>query len=91
MQIIRDLKYLEQLDSILDYIAQSGSINKSLDFLNKLDMSISKLTYMPKKFRKSYYYNDLNIRDMIFEGYTVPYLIDNDFIVILDIFKWEDR
>lgn len=56
-------------------------------------MKISKLTYMLNKFRKSYYYDYANIRDMVFKGYTIPCLIDydNEEIVILDIFKWVDR
>jgi len=57
------------------------------------DKKISKLDFMPYKFRKSYYYNDEDIRDLIVQGYTIPYLIDKekDTIVILDIFKWEER
>ncbi|MGM0533206.1 MAG: type II toxin-antitoxin system RelE/ParE family toxin, partial [Campylobacterota bacterium] len=48
---------------------------------------------MPYKFRQSYYYDSLNIRDFIFKGYTIPYLIDEDkgVIVLLDIFKWIDK
>jgi len=58
------------------------------------DKKISKLDFMPYKFRKSYYYynDDEDIRDLIVQGYTIPYLIDKekDTIVILDIFKWEE-
>ncbi len=48
---------------------------------------------MPYKYRESFYYVNQNIRDMVFKGYTVPYLIDNDNnqIVILDIFKWVNK
>lgn len=48
---------------------------------------------MPYKYRKSFYYDDINVRDMIFKGYTIPYLIDekNNKIVLLDIFKWIDK
>lgn len=41
---------------------------------------------MPYKFRQSRYCQNENIRDFIFKGYTVPYLIDvdNDVIVVND-------
>jgi hypothetical protein len=38
-------------------------------------------------------YDNENIRDLIFKGYTIPYMVDseNNKIIILDIFKWRDR
>jgi len=48
---------------------------------------------MPYRFRQSQYYENPNVRDLIFKGYTIPYLIDNDNekLVVLDIFKWSQR
>jgi len=48
---------------------------------------------MPYKFRKSIYFDDENIRDYIFKGYAIPYLIneDNNEIALLDIIKWVDK
>lgn len=92
MEIIRDRKYLNSLDVILDFIARD-SLNKSLNFLSALDKKINTLPNMPFKFRQSFYYSDESVRDLIFKRYTIPYLvdIDNQFIVILDIFKWLDK
>ena len=92
MQIIRDSNYLSSLEYVLDFIA-SDSLNKALIFLDKLDDKIDNLPYMPYKYRKSLYYNNENVRDMIFKGYTLPYMIDTDKhqIILLDIFKWIDR
>ncbi|TEY03205.1 type II toxin-antitoxin system RelE/ParE family toxin [Campylobacter sp. US33a] len=44
---------------------------------------------MPYKFRKSFIFDDENIRDFIFKGYVIPYKIDKekDLIIILDIYK----
>lgn len=91
MRIIRSQKYLRNLDNLLEYIASRDSVTKSIRFLNKLDKAVSSLSYMSYRYRKSYYYDDENIRDLVFMGYTIPYLIDIDKIVILDIFKWSDR
>ncbi|MEA2028978.1 MAG: type II toxin-antitoxin system RelE/ParE family toxin [Campylobacterota bacterium] len=92
MQIIRSDKYLYELDIHLVYIAQD-SLNRAIDFLNKLDKEIETLSDMPYRCRPSHYYNDEHIRDFIFKGYTIPFLIDEtqNKIILLDIFKWSKR
>jgi toxin ParE1/3/4 len=92
MQIIRDEFYLSKLDEIIDYMAQN-SVEATLRFLNKLDAKIDNLANMPFKFRQSSYYEDKSIRDLIFKGYTIPYVVDieKELIVILDIFKYSYR
>ena len=92
MQIIRDINYLTNLDVILDYIARD-SFHKASVFLSKLDNMINNIVNFPYKYRKSFYYDDEDIRDLVFKGYTIPYLIDtkNDQIIILDIFKWINK
>jgi len=81
--------------SILDILKFIQKSNKqaSYNFETKLFEKLETLTIFPYKFRKSIYYNDKQVRDFIFKGYTIPYLIDekNEIIVILDIFKWTDR
>ena len=92
MQIIRDSNYISNLDGILDFIAKD-SYNKAVDFLNKLDHKINSIPAMPYKSRQSLYYQNDDIRDLIFKGYTISYLIDSDKnqIVVLDIFKWINK
>ncbi len=92
MQIVLTKNFSKSLDHILDYIAKD-SLNRSIQFNRQLQKSIDNLSHMPFKNRKSYYYDDDNVRDMIFKGYTVPYLVDerNNRIVLLDIFKWIDK
>jgi len=67
-----------------------GIANK---FRSQLKVKIETIPNFPHKSRKSFYYEDDNIRDYIFKGYTIPYLIDDDKnqILILDIFKWTNR
>lgn len=77
---------------IWDFISHD-SLNRANLFKSKLKNKIQNLPNYPYKFRKSYYYDDEHIRDLVFKGYTIPYLIDNknNVIVILDIFKWVNR
>ena len=92
MQIIRDKFYLSKLDDIIEYMAKD-SVTATIIFLENLDKKIDNLINSPFKFRQSYYYDDSKIRDLIFKGYTIPYLVDIDkeLIVVLDIFKWNYR
>lgn len=86
MKIIRDRKFLESLKNILEFIAQD-SLKQSLLFNDKLNKKIEELPFMPYKFRESIYHSNNNIRDLIFMGYSIPYLVEEEKIVILNIFK----
>jgi toxin ParE1/3/4 len=89
MQIIKDDIFTINLKNILKFIAQDNK-TKAYNFNSQLMHHINSVTNMPYKFRKSRYYHTDKVRDLIFKGYTIPYLIDEDkkFIVLLDIFKW---
>ncbi|MDD2697680.1 MAG: type II toxin-antitoxin system RelE/ParE family toxin [Arcobacteraceae bacterium] len=92
MQIIRDTNYLQKLKSIMEYIAQD-SVNQALNFQVELDEIIDDIPNMPFKYRKSIYFNDKNIRDLIFKGYVVPYKIDTvkNQIIIIGINKYMEK
>jgi plasmid stabilization system protein ParE len=92
MKIIKDEFFKTNLQEVLRYISIDGK-NRAVRFNKELYKRINNLSNMPYKFRKSYYYEDDNVRDFIFKGYTIPYLVDevNSFIVLLDIFKYSHR
>ena len=84
MTIIRDEKYILKLQSILEFIAKD-SFDRAKQFKNNLDNQIDNLVNMPFKCRKSIYFSDDNIRDLIFMGYVIPYKIyesKNEIIII---------
>ncbi|MBE0498801.1 MAG: type II toxin-antitoxin system RelE/ParE family toxin [Campylobacterales bacterium] len=90
MRIEKNPSFNNKLFSILKYIATNNPANAK-NFKKELDKKITALANMPFKYRQSIYYDDMNVRDLVFKGYTVPYIIDNETIVIIDIFKWENR
>ncbi|MFW3441231.1 type II toxin-antitoxin system RelE/ParE family toxin [Aliarcobacter butzleri] len=92
MQIIRDINYLQKLQSIMEFIAQD-SLNQAIKFQIDLDEIIDDIQNMPFKYRKSIYFNDNNIRDLIFKGYVVPYKIDisKNQIIIIGINKYMEK
>lgn len=93
MQIIYNSTFRKNFSLIWQYISKDSS-NKANNFKSSLKYAIEKnLSNFPYKYRKSFYYDSENVRDYIFKGYTITYLIDNEKnqIVILDIFKWSNR
>ncbi len=91
MQIIKKDKYLNDLQKIMDFIAKD-SIERAFDFEENLEKKLYDLPNMPYKFRQSIYFDDENIRDFIFKGYVIPYLVDmqNNLIAILGVNKYKN-
>jgi len=92
MQIKRHRKYTSNLFAILEYIAKD-KVLASRKFKDDIDRKINDLSNFPYKNRQSIYFDDKNIRDMIFKGYTIVYEIkaDKKLIEILDIFNQNKR
>lgn len=76
----------------MEFIAQD-SLNQAIKFQIDLDEIIDDIQNMPFKYRKSIYFNDNNIRDLIFKGYVVPYKIDTvkNQIIIIGINKYMEK
>ena len=87
MKIVYDKGFSDKFKEIWDYIAKDSK-NNANNFKKELKLEIENIPHFPYKYRKSIWFDDKNIRDLIFKGYTVPYLIQANIIVILDIFKW---
>ena len=88
MQIFKLRKFKNQLTKILKYIAKDKII-ASEKFYTDLNKMIEEIQNFPFKHRKSIYFNDDNIRDMIFNGYTIIYRINikKDLIEVIQIFN----
>ena len=50
-------------------------------------MVVRRTAQTPFICRKSTNFNDESIRDLIFKSYVIPYLIDNEVIYVLGIYK----
>ena len=86
MQIFRTRRYQNQLISILEYIAKD-KISASENFHQKLDKQIDSLVNHPFKYKRSFYSNDENVRDMTFNKYTIQYKVYQHKSSILKIFN----
>ena len=88
MKIVHYPEFQKELDAILDYIALD-SLERAIIFHKELQEQISKIVDMPYAHRCSIHFDDEQVRDLIFKGYTITYLIDGDKIVILGILKYK--
>ena len=75
MQISKLRRYKNQLTIILKHIAKD-KITASENFYINLDKTIEEIPNSPFKYRKSIYFDNDNIRDMTFKGYTIIYRIN---------------
>lgn len=89
MQIELSERFIAQLQALLEFIAKD-SVENALRFERELIERIENLSSMPRKYRQSIHFSNPNIRDFIFKGYIVPYLIDSasNKLVVLGIHKW---
>ena len=91
MQIVKSTKFNNQFKKVLYFIALDTKSNAK-NFKNELIHKINNLINMPFKFRQSIYFQDENIRDLIFKGYTIVYRVDaiKEIITIIGIKKCQD-
>lgn len=77
-----------QLLQIVNYIAKD-KIEASINFANELEELIFLIPNNPFKYKPSVYFDNKNIRDMTYKGYTINYKVnfEKDLIEVLRIFN----
>ncbi|MDD2698337.1 MAG: type II toxin-antitoxin system RelE/ParE family toxin [Arcobacteraceae bacterium] len=90
MKIEKKPKFIKALGNILKFIAKD-KITAAKKFENELTHLIQNLVNSPYKFRASNYFDEKHYRDLVYQGYTIIYKIETDKILILEIFKWQER
>ncbi|WP_226960598.1 type II toxin-antitoxin system RelE/ParE family toxin [Sulfurimonas paralvinellae] len=68
-------KFINSFNNIWDYIAQDSK-NRANKFKREIKKLIEDIQDMPYKCRKSIYFDDDNIRGLIFKGYTIVYKVN---------------
>jgi plasmid stabilization system protein ParE len=80
--------FIIRLEKQIEFIA-TDSPNHARKFKTDLLSKIKEIPTNPYLFRKSIYFNDENIRDLIFKGYTVIFRITQDQIEIFGFVKYQ--
>jgi len=92
MRIIFKDTFLQRLSRQIDYIA-SDSPKRARKFKNDVLNEIRRIPDMPYANRKSIYFDNDQIRYLIFKGYTIVYRINKEdqSIEIFGFTKYQDK
>jgi plasmid stabilization system protein ParE len=92
MKIRYDERFIDDITDIILYIAHNNPRN-STKFKNDLKSAIEKLSENPYKCRQSIYFENEQIRDLVYKGYVTAYKIDeqNNEIIVLGIIKYKEK
>lgn len=86
MQIIHTNQFMDELSELLSYIFKQSPQN-AFNFKDELFESLETVTVFPCGYRKNEQIKDEFVRDFIFKGYVIPFLIKDEKIHILGIYK----
>ena len=89
MKIIFKESFIVRLENQIEYIA-SDSPAEARKFKTELLNRIKQIPFNPFQNRKSVYFEDNNIRDLIFKGYTIVYRITDTAIEIFGFVKYQE-
>jgi len=90
MDILASELYETQLKDILDEMITTD-YKVAKNFKSYLDTIIINIPTKYNKYKKSIYYDDDNVRDVVHGGFVIPFYVDesNDTFVILGIVEKE--
>ena len=89
MNIIFKESFIARLEKQIEYIA-IDSPARARKFKTELFNRIKQIPFNPYQNRKSVYFEDNYIRDLIYKGYTIVYRITDAFIEIFGFVKYQD-
>jgi plasmid stabilization system protein ParE len=89
MKIILEDAFKRKLDRQVDFIARDKH-QAARKFKKNIISKIKEIPSYPKSYRKSIFFEDENIRDLIFKGYVVLFKIAENQIVVFGFVKWEE-
>jgi hypothetical protein len=76
MNVLSSALYREQLKEAIDLVKKQNSADLS-SFELYLDTIIVNMHTKVKKYKKSIYFDDENIKDIQNQGFTIPFYIDD--------------
>ena len=76
MRILFKDTFVSRLERQISFISQDNPGN-ARKFKNTLMTKIREIPSNPYRFRKSIYFNDPSVRDLVFKGYTIVFRISD--------------
>ena len=88
MKVVFKDTFIIRLENQIEYIALD-SPERARKFKSDLLRSIKKIPSNPYIYRKSIYFEEESIRDLIFKGYTIVFRISEDSIQVFGFLKYQ--
>ena len=89
MKIVYKDTFVERLEMQVEYLS-SISIDAAKSFKRQIISHIRKLPEHPYLYRKSIYYEDNQVRDMVVKSYTIIYRVKPDTIEIIGFRRFQN-
>jgi plasmid stabilization system protein ParE len=90
MKIRYKASFINRLEKQIEYIAKDNH-QAAINFRDELMERIQQILQNPYLYRKSVYFNDPSIRDLIFKGYTIVFRISNKYIEVFGFVKYRKK
>jgi plasmid stabilization system protein ParE len=90
MKIVFKETFIIRLENQIEYIAKD-SPTRARKFKNDLFRRLKELPTNPFKNRKSIYFEEESVRDLIFKGYTIVYRIIEVAIEVFGFVKQQNK
>ena len=90
MKIVFKDTFINRLEDQLNYIALD-SLGRARKFKSDLFHRIKQIPANPYLSRKSIYFNDETIRDLVFKGYTIVFRVNDNDIEIFGFVKFQNH
>ena len=89
MKIVFKDTFLHRLENQIEYISLD-SPTRAKNFKNNLLERIREIARNPYRHRQSIYFDDTEIRDLIYKGYTIVFRITKDQIEVFGFVKYQN-
>ncbi|MGG7048916.1 MULTISPECIES: type II toxin-antitoxin system RelE/ParE family toxin [unclassified Campylobacter] len=93
MQVEFKEQFISELDTIHTFIAKDSTLRAD-NFVDEVFNKCLGVANAPMAHRPSKALDKANARDLIYKGYVIPFLIADDKIIILGIYKaneWSEK
>lgn len=90
MKIVFKDTFVSRLEKQIEYISLD-SPSKARKFKAELLSKIKEIPTNPFRYRKSIYFEDKSIRDLIFKGYTIVFRITKDQVEVFGFVKFHKK
>jgi plasmid stabilization system protein ParE len=88
MKLVFKSTFIARLENQIEYISLD-SPKRARKFKSELFSRIKEIPSNPYLYRKSVYFEDESVRDLIYKGYTVVFRINSDRIEIFGFINYQ--